>query len=999
LRPWTSTPGSDEVTTRIRLVEVGILGALEVGEGGDVVSIDAPKERALLEVLAIRVGEVVQAGTLVGALWGEDAPQSALRSLQSHLSRLRGALPDGLISTSEQGYSLMLHRDDVDAHRFEQLVASGREALGVVDPRRALPLLDDALQLWRGTPLVDLADGAFRNGQVTRLTELKATAEELRVQARLALGHHEELIAEIEVLVADSPLRERRWAQLMMALSRSGRRADALAAYGRLRDVLREELGVSPSAPIRELESQILLEDQSLDAPISPPARTVPTPLTPFIGRERHIPAIRRLLDEHRLVTLLGPGGVGKTRLAIEVADTDPDRWTDGVWWIDLSHSDGASALTQLVTTLGIVPAPGMPPHEGLLRFAKTRSMLLVVDRAERDVVDVGPLLTELLESAPGLAALVTSRMPLDVVGERRVLVPALEVPTLDPQAHETDAGHTEAVRLFLDRMADRSADWSAGPDDPFDDVELEAISELCRVVDGSPLGVELLAARVGARSAVELSVDLRDDPRLLLAGPGRDDDPHGSLGVVFESTAALLNPGQQELFARLAVFPGTFDLSAVRAVGGLAEDFDRLLDVALVQRASAHWPEHRYRLSDPTQAYASTLLDEDLRADAESRHAEHVREFVIRAGAAMDGPDEREWLARLHRDEADTRRALAWWLEHDPIGALPFARALGRSLRVSGRDDEACEVLGRMVDGVAPLSNVDPGDLGWVRLRRGWPRFLTGDMAGALDDVVAATELFGGASDEVGLAQALADQAHMTLLTTADDEPARSLYRDAIEAARRAGRRPATAMVLAEAAQALILSDRLDGAVVEMMDEAEAVFVDVGSDEGLAHVSMDRVLAAYAIDDLDVLERHADEGIRHSRRTSNRTYEQILVLAKGVRLMHLGDLNAAAGRLERGVRLAADHHNLMQLGVALHAVSVHARLSEMPERAARLSGAAQVLAPRWPLFERRYGELLASVPDASDVSFQAEIVAGTTQSLEETLSLAREQLSQAPVI
>ena len=282
---WTCTAGSHEATTSIRLVEVGILGLLEVREGGDVVSIDAPKERAILEVLAIRVGEVVQAGTLVEALWGEDAPQSALRSLQSHLSRLSGALPDGLISSSEQGYSLMLHRVDVDVHRFEQLLASGREALGAVDPRRAVPLLDDALQLWRGTPLVDLADGAFRIGQVTRLTELKATAEELRVEARLALGHHEELIGEIELLVAESPLRERRWAQLMMALHRSGRRADALAAYGRLRNVLREELGVSPSAPVRELDSQILFEDQALDVPISPPPRTVPTPLTPFIGR------------------------------------------------------------------------------------------------------------------------------------------------------------------------------------------------------------------------------------------------------------------------------------------------------------------------------------------------------------------------------------------------------------------------------------------------------------------------------------------------------------------------------------------------------------------------------------------------------------------------------------------------------------------------------------------------------------------------------------------
>jgi tetratricopeptide (TPR) repeat protein len=537
---------------------------------------------------------------------------------------------------------------------------------------------------------------------------------------------------------------------------------------------------------------------------------------------------------------------------------------------------------------------------------------------------------------------------------------------------------------LFLSRREDLRG---APPDD-----DPDVVADLCRMVDGLPLGVELLAARVGVSSAEDVLANLRADPRSVLTGEGTADDPHRSLNVVFDSTLALLDPGARALLARLTVCPATFDLAAVRALGGRSArvDLERLVDAALVVPVEPGPGERRFRLSDPTRTYAGSLLDDDERQEAVRRHAEHYRELLVRAGREMVGERDREWIRRLERDDANVRSALDWWIDHEPAGALGFADGLGRATQFGTHDLELCSLFDRMLDAAASddRGDPDPVDVAYVRLRRGWPRFLTGDFEGGMGDMRDAASVFDEHDDALGAADAHRGLGHMILLATADSDAARASYTRAIESSRRAGAPLTTAMVLAESAQSLIFADRADARIDEMLDEAEAVLREADDPGGLAHVMMDRMLAAYAVDDLVAAERYADESIRWSRAGREATYEQISLVGKGVGRLHRGELDEAARLISEAVRLASDTNNLLQLGVALHAVAVHAALAGRPLEAARVRGAASVLTPTWPLFERRYGELVGTVFDDLGASLGTEMAVGAALDPDDVLEL-----------
>ncbi|MCB1018102.1 MAG: winged helix-turn-helix domain-containing protein, partial [Acidimicrobiales bacterium] len=466
-------------------MEVAILGPLLLDREGGRIEIATPKERALLELLAARVGSLVGVGTLIEALWGEAPPASAIRTRHSHVSRLRRSLPAGVIATVPGGYRLDLPAEGVDAERLARLVASGRQALAGGDPRAARRHLREGLDLWRGDPLPDLVDTPLRSGLVARMEELRRSAEELRVDAELTLGRHAEVVGDVEVLVAEQPLREHRWAQLALALHRAGRRAEALDALQRARRRLREEHGLDPGAELRELEARVLRDDPALAPPDPLPPRSLPTPLTSFVGRDREVITVAKLLDEHRLVTLLGPGGVGKSRLALRVAGASGERrWPDGVWWVDLHPVHDRGGLTAaLVRALEVTVPPGTSPRDALARFLRHRRLLLLLDGAERAVDVVAPVVGDLLVAAPGVGVLVTSRVPLGGPGEQRHRVPPLDLPGSAAELSDSEAG-----RLVLDRLAERGLDGGT-PE------ERERLARLCRRVDGLPLALELVAS------------------------------------------------------------------------------------------------------------------------------------------------------------------------------------------------------------------------------------------------------------------------------------------------------------------------------------------------------------------------------------------------------------------------------------------------------------------------------------------------------------------------
>lgn len=967
-------------------MDIAILGALEVSDGRSPVDLGARPGRAVIEALALDAGNTVTTAHLVDAVWGEEPPPSAAKTLQSHISRLRHVLPPGLIETADGGYRLTVRPDEVDAHRLEALVDDARHARSTGDDRLAATLLDDAVTLWRSTPLDDLADGAFRTGQLARLEAVYESAVDERIAAHLAIGDHERMVPELELLVADHPYREPLWGHLMLALHRSGRRADALAAYGRLRLVLRDDLGISPSAPLRQLESLIIDEDPSLELAPPLPVSNLPTPLTSFVGRSQQLRDVTELLDQQRLVTLVGPGGVGKTRLAIETARAivagRSIPWADGIVFVDLSGMSDigdvvAGVREQLVETLEIEPSTANDA-DGLAASLSDRSVLLVLDRAEVLAAPLGDLLRTVLERAPGITALVTSRVPLSVPGEQRYDVPTLELPGHD----EVDGGEahaSEAVELFLERIRD--------PDIRNDDRELAAVVELCRSVDGLPLAIELLAPHVGALSASSLLAEFRTDARTALGSVRHDSgDPHASLEAVLDSSAELLTPQQQRALGRLTVFRGSFDLAAVRALGvDVLGEFEPLTAIGLVTPADQASAERRFRLTDSTRGYATRFLDDDDAIAAARAHALHYAAFMRRAGAGLSGPNNPTWTRRINREASNLRTALSWLLDNDPAAALAFPRAMDREQYVWSDQAEAVRVLDRLIDVAQHDMTVAPVDVAWALLGISWPRFLTGDVDGGLEAIDGAIARFVDAGERFGASEALVSRAHMELLGTGDGERAAVWYERALDEARALDDPQLSSLVLVEAAQSLILSDRLDERIEMMLEEAEGPLRAAHDHQRLAHLYMDRMIAAYATGDLDGAGRFADLTIAEDRLAHMRMFSQIAYAGRGVRKLHLDDRGDALSDLHTAIRLAHDDHNSLQLGIALQALAVHHTLAGHDADAARIWAAARSVSPLWPVFERRYGELIGrGSMERLEAAFASATSAGTVVPLDE---------------
>ena len=412
-------------------MELRILGPLEVlDDDGAPVDVGGSRPRTLLIDLALAQGHTVPADQLLEDVWsGERIP--ARNNLQVHVSRLRRALGEDRIATRGGGYALDLPRDALDAARFDRLSAEGRAALHAGDAEAAATVLRDALALWRGAALVDFADDAFARPVITRLEESRFTAIEDRVDADLLLGRHAELIGELEALVQEHPLRERLWAQLMTALYRAGRQADALRAYQRARTVLAEQLGIDPGPALRQVEEAVLAQDSALASPPLPPAvdaarassTNLPAATTVLIGRETEIDATATLVREHRVATIVGTGGVGKTRLAIEVGRRLLAEFEHGVYMADFAPvADAAGVATAIAAALGVEVEFGEGAssnlRERLREFLRGRDTLLILDNCEHVVAQAAELVEHLVGRCRGLRVLTTSREPLMIAGE-----------------------------------------------------------------------------------------------------------------------------------------------------------------------------------------------------------------------------------------------------------------------------------------------------------------------------------------------------------------------------------------------------------------------------------------------------------------------------------------------------------------------------------------------------------------------------------------------------
>ncbi len=612
-----------------------MLGPIAVLIDDRPVALGAPKQRALLATLLVHGGKLVTRDRLVDAVWGEEPPASAQQSLQVYVHGLRRALGVERIETHGSGYRLLVAPGELDLHRFERLVELGRDELAARRPAEALRALESALDLWSGTPFADLAVEPIGEREIPRLEHARLNAVELRNDAQLAVGSSDDLVSELAALIAEHPYRERLHAQLVLALYRAGRQKDALDAYRAAQQTLVEELGIDPGPELQSLEQRILNQDPTLLAP--PQAEAVvslPSPVTPLLGRFLEVAAVDALLgrDDVRLLTLTGPGGTGKTRLALAAAAELAQSPSQEVVFVDLAAVRDPALLPAEIARRLVTEEPG-GAEDAVIDAVRSRRLLLVLDNVEQLLPDV-TYLSRLLAEAPELRLLVTSRAPLRLGGEHEYPVPPLQL--------------ADAVDLFVAR--------AQAVDPSFVASDLDAVEEICARLDGLPLAIELAAAQTRLMS-VEQIVERLGGALDLLTGGARDlPERQRTLRATLDWSYALTGPAERSLLGGLAVFAGGFDLPGAEAVGGDFQTVSALVEKSLVRRGA----NDRFAMLETIREYA---LEQHDAAELERRRRAHALHFL--ALAERVGIDAPELLAN---DVENLRVALDWAVERGEV-------------------------------------------------------------------------------------------------------------------------------------------------------------------------------------------------------------------------------------------------------------------------------------------------------------------------------------------
>jgi predicted ATPase/DNA-binding SARP family transcriptional activator len=959
-----------------------ILGPLEVLDEGRAIALPGSKQRALLALLLLHTDQTLSTERLVDDLWGERPPASPAKTVQVHISRLRKALAAGngavdLLVTREHGYQLQLDPERLDGNRFERLAAEGRGELAAGRPGPAASLLEEALSLWRGPALADLAYEPFAQRHIARLDDLRVTTLEDLIEAKLALGRHTEVVGQVEALIAEHPYRERLRAQLMLALYRSERQADALQAYQDARRRFVDELGIEPGERLREVERAVLAHDPALAAPESTPGvhgaagpagrpsdargelptgvvtflltdveassalweadadamaaalelhdeliartaqthrgrllkakgegdstltvfrrasdavaaavelreelggtrwpdglelrvrialhtgeaherdgdyfglalnraarlralagggttvmsqstaeivqdrlppgvdlvdlgrqdlrglsrpenvfelragplsvdaahahsvrvgvragtaalrpgarrpHTLPDPLTSFVGRERELADLQEALAATRLLTLTGPGGCGKTRLALKAASELSNRFPGGVWWVELAAlADEQLVGAAIAEALGVRPLPGMTELQAACAYLATRRSLVILDNCEHLLSACAGVAEALLQAAPEVAVLATGRAPLGVGGETDWRVPPLSLPRPGSAGSAEALAGSDAVSLFVERARKVRRGFAVT------DANAESIASLCSELDGQPLAIELAAARVRMLSVEQIATGVSDRFRLLTGGPRTATPRQQTLRASVDWSHDLLSTHERLLLRRVAVFAGGFTLDAVDLVcAGDGVERDRTLDLlgSLVDQSLVIAEERqlgvRYRLLETVRQYGLERLAAAGESEGVSgRHRDAFLALAERAGPELETGRQREWLEVLDPDAANLAAAIDYALRSEPPLALRFCAALYRWWGARGRFAEAELAQSRSLDACGER---EPGLRARMLHGRAYLAIWTGQYEAAEAHATAALALAEEVGDVATAARARAE-------------------------------------------------------------------------------------------------------------------------------------------------------------------------------------------------------------------------------------------------
>lgn len=718
-----------------------MLGPIEVRRYGRLLSVPGGKTSELLVRLALDAGELVRTDRLLDDLWAAGGVTTRRNTLQSKVAKLRRALGDPpVIVSGNGGYALDVEPSDVDALAVLAQTAAAGQLAEDGDDRAAADLCASTLTLFRGEVLPAAGDGDWIEAHRARLESARVTLVETQFSARLRLGDAGDLIGELEAAVRSSPFQEDLWALLITAQYRAGRQADALASYQRVRRQLADELGLEPGRQLQDLEQRILTQDASLGVP-DLPARarsTVAIPgnlpsLTPeLVGRESEIAALCERIATKRLIEIVGPGGIGKTAVAVEVGRrlaTADGAGAGGVW---LARLETAVTADDVVDTL--IAALDVPGGEAaMFERLKSATGLVILDNCEHVLDAAAALVGQLLDAAPDLRVLCTTQVPLDIDGE--VLVDLAPLPLAD------------AVELFGQRAAAPRPGHGSGGE--------EAVEDLCRSLDGLPLAIELAAARTRTLSVEEITRRLDDRFPVLSDPTSRRPERRRALKATIRWSYELLFPDDQRGLWALATFAGGAPLAAVEYVlAALDVPVAAAMDVVgrLASRSLVIVDDDpasrsvRYRLLDSIRAYALEALDEEGRT--EHAVAAHADWFETAAGSSTEGVRSRhqaEHLAFARAERANIDVALSWSADRDPLVGLHLVNGFGWAWIVLGDSRGAQRSLTALAAAGDSAPSPDRAD---ALLLAAWIEASTGHLALAREHIAAATELADGLDD-----------------------------------------------------------------------------------------------------------------------------------------------------------------------------------------------------------------------------------------------------------
>ena len=946
-------------------VDFRILGSVEAQDNGQTLDLGGLRERALLARLLLSANRVVSADRLAEDLWSGNPPPHSMATLRVYVSRLRRALGRhaGDLVTQAPGYRLNVDDAALDAARFERLTRAAEADMAADRPDAAAATLREALGLWRGPALSDVADLPFAQADADRLEEARLTALENRIDADLACGRHAAAVAELEALAAGHPLRERLTGQRILALYRCGRQAEALSAYAGLRSRLAGELGIDPSPELRRLHERILWQDPALDArpvpgraadaaraaapatglmppagavvagpaasagpgqPARPqysgPAPAFPAETTTFVGREAELDTIGELLRLSRLATLTGPGGSGKSRLALRAGAQASGRYPGGVWLVELARVGRPSLVVPAAAlALSAPEEAGRTLLDSITARLRNAEALLIVDNCEHVIDAAADMIAALLHACPRLRILATSQTRLDVPGEASWPVPPLTVP--GPDARDVAAAaEAESVRLFCDRAA------LARPGFALTAGNAAAVSEVCRQLDGIPLAIELAAARLSALTVEQLSDRLGDRFRLLTGGSRAALPRHRTLAAAIEWSHDLLNETEQVCLRRLAVFAGGCTIDAAETVcpdeklppGAIFDTVTALIDRSLLTTEERSG-SMRYGMLESIREYAlGRLTAAEESAVLRSRHLAWVLEFTGKAD--LTGPDQAAWLDMLEDERENLRAGLEWSLappdrnpERDPGRALALAGAVAPFLVVRGP-----VVLGRIALDAALAAAGPSAD---KRLRA-----IALDGAGQLAAIQAdhdaqrayqqeSLEIWRELGDEVRVASCLSDLGKEAYLR-GEYADAQLKFAEALELSERAAdaeQNPGVVVRLVAAmGQALsglgalaFHQGHLDEAT-EYYEKSMSRFHDIGDLRRRTLVLGNLGVVAIDNGDLDLAERRLTEHLDNARRLGDHKLQ-------GGALTNLGLVAYRAGDLDQAARLQQQALDLVE--------------------------------------------------------------------------------------